>query len=73
MLIFAESGNVEDELARRTFQNFLNHQAETEYKSKLDKLKQLKKQQRKQLKDHHHHGGKSPSNRSKLRKKLAQV
>lgn len=71
MLIFAENGNVEDELARRTFQQFLKHQAELEYKSKLDKLKQLKKQQRKQLKDHH--GGKSSSNRLKFRKKLAEV
>lgn len=71
MLIFAESGNIEDELARGTFQQFLKRQAELEYKTKLGKLKQLKNQQPNQFKDHH--DGKSPSNRSKLRKKLAEV
>lgn len=60
MLGFAESGNVEDEAACRSFQKFIKHQAEFEYKSKLDKLKQIKDQ----------HGGKSSPGRAKLRKKL---
>lgn len=65
--MFAESGSVEDDAARRNLEKFLKHQAELEYKAKLTKFRDLKQQAKAQSASLSERR-KSPTR--KLRKKL---